>query len=88
MRNIEKAGESVEGTDFDRIMALCGEMEMENPVLLDVMSGRVFQYKKKDGKIYGNPLSGYSLFGVPLADYPLVITDYAAVEDLVVPKSE
>ena len=69
----------IKNTSFNYI----GEMEMGNPVLLDVMSGRVFQYKKKDGKIYGNPLSGYSLFGVPLADYPLVITDFAAVKDIV-----
>lgn len=64
------------------------ELPLKNPVLIDPVSGRVFAYASPSAKKYGDPVRNYVLTGVPLADYPLVITDYAAVEDLVVPKSE
>ena len=48
----------------------------------------MFAYASPSARKYGDPVRNYVLTGVPLADYPLVITDYAAVEDLVVPKSE
>lgn len=70
----------IKNTSFNYI----GEMEMENPVLLDVMSGRVLSStKRRTEKSTGIRSRGYSLFGVPLADYPLVITDFAAVKDIV-----
>ena len=62
------------------------ELPMKNPVLIDPISGRVFACDAKNKRaVYGNPLVGYSLRGVPLADYPLIITDYDAVGDLIVP---
>ncbi|MBQ6534423.1 MAG: hypothetical protein IJI37_04570 [Opitutales bacterium] len=51
------------------------------PVLIDPISGRVFAYK---GKIWGKRDIGMSgMSGVPLADYPLVITDMGAVSDII-----
>ena len=50
-------------------------------VLLDTISGRVFEYK---GKFWGDrERTGISITNVPLTDYPLVITEYDAVKDCI-----
>ncbi len=57
------------------------DKKIETPVLLDPISGRVFQYT---GKQWGKPDMTYSTYPkAPLADYPLVITDLNAVKDIV-----
>lgn len=64
------------------------ELPLEKPVLIDPISGRVFAYDLPRVKKYGDPLVKSVLTGVPLADYPLVITDFEAVKDLLAPKSK
>ena len=50
-------------------------------VLLDPISGRVFEYK---GKFWGDrDISETAITNIPLADYPLIITEYEAVSDII-----
>ncbi len=57
-----------------------GPKPLKRPVLLDPISGKIFECKKivpEKGNVYAY------LDGVPLADYPLIITDYDAVRDII-----
>lgn len=56
------------------------DMPMKNPVLIDTISGRVFRY---GSKIFGSENYSYIIVGIPLADYPIIITDFEAVKDIV-----
>ncbi len=58
------------------------EKSMTRPVLLDPISGKIFECKKITQR-KGNHYT--KLTGVPLVDYPLFITDYEAVKDIIVP---
>jgi hypothetical protein len=51
--------------------------QIKNPVLIDLLSGRVFSITD----ISQNDLQFYSFHNLPLTDYPLVVTDIDALKD-------
>lgn len=50
-----------------------GGEALKNPVLIDMMSGKIYKLKK-------------GLQAVPVTDYPLIVTDEATIADLIVKK--
>lgn len=55
-------------------MYIVNDTKMRTPVLLDIISGKVY-------KLTGNP---FIIRGLPITDYPLIITDYNAVKDIII----
>jgi hypothetical protein len=51
------------------------EYPLENPVLIDCLNGRVFAATD-----WENTPKGWTVRGVPMADYPLILTDAGAIE--------
>ena len=53
-----------------------GQNKFKNPVLIDMMTGKVYRIKT----------NGAYLGGLPITDYPLFVTDIDAISDIFVPK--